>query len=552
MGKPRTIYASSSINVNQSEMVAVPREVGLVLPQRPAEPDCLYFLKHGRCKYGSTCKYHHPMNTTSPVNINNDPVRYEYAMYAVPNTTGNIGGERARSISTGSYSEIRDQPTNTMHMNMPLYPPVDHEGRIVDSVPTSRGSRNDTLNTISNYHMGNMNGNATAEWQRFYKPEGTASQIGSPSVTSSTIASSYETAVSNMEKIPQAVMAQQHQSLLGRSLHDHSHHSQEDAALTFEDAMMPPVHDGSRIPGIPHYRKPQMQRRVDATYEQNGVTGRPPSNDGRKVKSEYNGNKYTQQTQGNGRGPSGPMPQRPSKDRAVDDGLSQMTSALLTMLDTPETRKTDTASTSNASTVSAGNLDDLNSQGSINNVTPPFLSTSLPEYMNAARQERRISSGQNSQDVFMRMMNNNAIGQNHPIRPEDQSANFSRNHTASYNRTPYPMHPSMPPRHNGVSYGQNHVDDSILFSSRPDGNMHNRHYSMGSGSDSHFMNHHDGSLPVPFHPSQQQYQERDQETLNSSINHKSEAIHSMNHQTGEDWNPNSDTVGGLSTQFFLS
>ena len=99
MGKPRTIYASSSINVNPSEMVAVPNEVGLVLPQRPAEPDCLYFLKHGRCKYGSTCKYHHPMNTSSPVNVNNDPVRY--AMYAVPNTTCTNVGERARSISTG-------------------------------------------------------------------------------------------------------------------------------------------------------------------------------------------------------------------------------------------------------------------------------------------------------------------------------------------------------------------------------------------------------------------------------------------------------------------
>lgn len=31
------------------------------LPQRPTEPDCIYFLRNGRCKYGSTCKYHHPL-----------------------------------------------------------------------------------------------------------------------------------------------------------------------------------------------------------------------------------------------------------------------------------------------------------------------------------------------------------------------------------------------------------------------------------------------------------------------------------------------------------
>ena len=32
------------------------------LPQRPDEPDCIYYLKNGRCKYGTTCRYHHPVN----------------------------------------------------------------------------------------------------------------------------------------------------------------------------------------------------------------------------------------------------------------------------------------------------------------------------------------------------------------------------------------------------------------------------------------------------------------------------------------------------------
>jgi hypothetical protein len=33
-----------------------------LLPQRPDEPNCIFFLKNGRCKYGSTCRYHHPLN----------------------------------------------------------------------------------------------------------------------------------------------------------------------------------------------------------------------------------------------------------------------------------------------------------------------------------------------------------------------------------------------------------------------------------------------------------------------------------------------------------
>lgn len=36
-----------------------------VLPQRPNEPDCIYFLRNGRCKYGSICKFHHPLSGPS-------------------------------------------------------------------------------------------------------------------------------------------------------------------------------------------------------------------------------------------------------------------------------------------------------------------------------------------------------------------------------------------------------------------------------------------------------------------------------------------------------
>ncbi|CAL1393622.1 unnamed protein product [Linum trigynum] len=42
------------------------------LPERAGEPDCGYYLKTGTCKYGSTCKYHHPKdrNGAGPVSYN--------------------------------------------------------------------------------------------------------------------------------------------------------------------------------------------------------------------------------------------------------------------------------------------------------------------------------------------------------------------------------------------------------------------------------------------------------------------------------------------------
>lgn len=35
-------------------------------PQRPGENTCSYYMKTGICKFGSTCKFHHPVNRTDP------------------------------------------------------------------------------------------------------------------------------------------------------------------------------------------------------------------------------------------------------------------------------------------------------------------------------------------------------------------------------------------------------------------------------------------------------------------------------------------------------
>lgn len=51
------------------------------LPQRVGEPECEYFMKTGACKYGSSCKYHHPPDRhgAGPVVLNSFglPMRQE-------------------------------------------------------------------------------------------------------------------------------------------------------------------------------------------------------------------------------------------------------------------------------------------------------------------------------------------------------------------------------------------------------------------------------------------------------------------------------------------
>ncbi|GER48230.1 zinc finger protein [Striga asiatica] len=40
------------------------------LPERAGQPDCGYYLKTGTCKYGSACKYHHPKDKPSDIVMN--------------------------------------------------------------------------------------------------------------------------------------------------------------------------------------------------------------------------------------------------------------------------------------------------------------------------------------------------------------------------------------------------------------------------------------------------------------------------------------------------
>ncbi|MBA0591601.1 hypothetical protein Gorai_008609, partial [Gossypium raimondii] len=35
-------------------------------PERPGEPECQYYLRTGDCKFGSTCRYHHPRDRVVP------------------------------------------------------------------------------------------------------------------------------------------------------------------------------------------------------------------------------------------------------------------------------------------------------------------------------------------------------------------------------------------------------------------------------------------------------------------------------------------------------
>ncbi|KAA3464525.1 zinc finger CCCH domain-containing protein ZFN-like isoform X1 [Gossypium australe] len=54
-------------------------------PLRPNETECAYYLRTGQCKFGSTCKFHHPQPTNMMVSLRGSPI---YPTVPSPTTSG--------------------------------------------------------------------------------------------------------------------------------------------------------------------------------------------------------------------------------------------------------------------------------------------------------------------------------------------------------------------------------------------------------------------------------------------------------------------------------
>nr|WCR76488.1 ZFP3 [Adonis amurensis] len=88
-GEPDCIYYlrtgmcgyGSNCRFNHPNYIGQVVQYSVELPERPGQPECQYFLKTGACKFGSTCKYHHPRDkniaTQVPLNVYGLPMRQD-------------------------------------------------------------------------------------------------------------------------------------------------------------------------------------------------------------------------------------------------------------------------------------------------------------------------------------------------------------------------------------------------------------------------------------------------------------------------------------------
>lgn len=60
-----TAYPGSYLSISSSAGPLSGSQKEQTFPERPGLPECQYYLRTGDCKFGATCKYHHPPEWSS-------------------------------------------------------------------------------------------------------------------------------------------------------------------------------------------------------------------------------------------------------------------------------------------------------------------------------------------------------------------------------------------------------------------------------------------------------------------------------------------------------
>lgn len=328
-----------------------------LLPQRPGEPNCIFFLKNGRCKYGSTCRYHHPLNyhERRSNNLQADDGRRQHPQIQSQGSNDNMPKIRyVAQLPPGSYQQGHFVVTdgNVAFLAMDGSTPA-------QVIPISQSNADGILYSAS--------GN---------RPLGHSRDVAASNSTPS-IASSYETAMSNIDLM--SSHGDSSTSLWNRPRRNNSSNSL--GAYNVPESGRQHLIQGGRPVYVQNVGDPSMPLPRVGSTSSNASEGGSVYFDASQGPSRTTSSQYIQVSSGTawrgrrsnsfdhvgpstsshhnrddeyfdgsgqfrthdvqrspmvrGRPPSGGR-RRPQQAGEVDDGLSMMTSALLTMLDTPE------------------------------------------------------------------------------------------------------------------------------------------------------------------------------------------------------------------------
>merc|ERR1719148_203985 len=168
-----------------------------LLPQRPGEANCIYFLRNGRCKYGATCKYHHPTNS-----FNLEGNRLQQTHYSQDRMNSGEGVSRASSGLLLNHHNHHSQRSNSSMQEGPIATHVLYrsEGSTV-VVPVNQGSAFQQQHLRNTSNNNNNNGYDHSTMHHHRKMGGKYQRKNDhPSRNSSPL--SYDKVSSSIEFIP--------------------------------------------------------------------------------------------------------------------------------------------------------------------------------------------------------------------------------------------------------------------------------------------------------------------------------------------------------------
>mmetsp|Transcript_8235 Transcript_8235/g.17134 ORF Transcript_8235/g.17134 Transcript_8235/m.17134 type:complete len:595 (-) Transcript_8235:410-2194(-) len=299
-----------------------------MLPQRPDEPNCIYFLKNGRCKYGATCRYHHPLK------------------YHHDNNRSRNGFEDGRNNSNNSNRLSQD------HRNAPKV-------QYVTALPPGSMQQGHFVVADGTVTFLSLDGNAPAHVVSLSHPGGNGNkEYATPgtvasSTSSTSIASSFEPSVTNIDAAHDVSPGSLWNNRkvggnvcsaygLPRVVSTGSTQSDNNNSLYYDPNIAGPRswrgprsasfdHTRTRSGSLTNQEEMRRSASVHSALDER-ATGRP--------RSASTASPIIHGGDLNHRDTSTNNPTRSQRIMGeVDDGLSMMASALLTMLDTPTTEE---------------------------------------------------------------------------------------------------------------------------------------------------------------------------------------------------------------------
>ena len=343
------------------------------LPQRPGEPECIYYLRNGKCKYGSSCKYHHPprRNNGRETILPTNQVHVQGKSVCGRQRSSSDSIVEGRGLQAYLISGVLHQPGT---MKTPAAYMQENSFHHMNGPNTHLGTINNSFqqypppppHTIDMANGVNLNGNGT-----FIHPlnsHNVTPKMGSPSMSSTTVASSYDTA--SLETLPplripgQSVMGSpsgMHSQLSSYSDLPKLNLSQVNGSdnnvpngqqfllrANSKDEMLygvvPPMDNshGNDLIAVSNRSHQQLQHHPNSLQynhppsmiqnqsSNTSIASLSPKSEKKSINSSIQNNNNNNNNN-NRNGVTHPKP-----NRTIDDGLSMMTDALLTMLDTQE------------------------------------------------------------------------------------------------------------------------------------------------------------------------------------------------------------------------